>query len=72
MTDGLSLPRPDWIAWVAQDSTGAWWGYSAEPLRSDSGWYENEIGQYARLGHSSSFGWQQSLQQVTQVSRLTG
>jgi len=33
---------PAGVRWIAQDSSGAWWGYSVEPLRHDSGWYENE------------------------------
>jgi len=35
---------PDWVNWLAQDADGAWWGYSAEPLQFDQGWYENEVG----------------------------
>ena len=35
---------PAGVRWIAQDSSGAWWGYSVEPLRHDSGWYENEAG----------------------------
>ena len=61
---GVHLPRPGWVAWIAQDSSGVWWGYSAEPLRNDSGWYENEVGQCARLGHTQPSGWEQSLQPV--------
>ena len=34
---------PDWVRWIAQDSSGAWWGYAVEPLRNDTGWYENEV-----------------------------
>jgi len=48
--DRAVLRIPTWVRWVAQDSTGAWWGYSAEPLRHDSGWYENEAGRYVPLG----------------------
>lgn len=55
---------PDWVDWIAQDSSGEWWGYSVEPLRHDSGWYENEVGNYIRLGESPVINWQQSLQPV--------
>ena len=65
VADGLDWPRPDWVNWVAQDSSGAWWGYSTEPLRNDSGWYENEVGDCVRLGHSAPFGWESSLQAVS-------
>ena len=64
MGDGLTLPRPDWVNWVAQDSSGTWWGYSAEPERSDAGWYENEVGECVRLGHSIPFAWELSLMAV--------
>ena len=36
---------PDWVAWIAQDADGNWWGYEHEPNMSDRGWYENEVGQ---------------------------
>lgn len=44
---------PVWVEWIAQDADGAWWGYEAEPNRHDTGWYENEVGRYARLGHTA-------------------
>jgi hypothetical protein len=52
---------PAWVRWIAQDSNGAWWGYSAEPLRHDSGWYENEAGRYASLGTGPALDWVHSL-----------
>ena len=55
---------PDWIRWIAQDSSGVWWGYSVEPLRNDTGWYENEIGRFARLGATAPSDWQNSLERV--------
>lgn len=63
MTEGLYLPRPGWVKWVARDGDGSWWGYSVEPLRNDTGWYENELGRCVRLGNagSSCGDWQQSL-----------
>ncbi len=35
---------PDWVAWLAQDADGCWWGYEIEPLQYHRGWYENELG----------------------------
>ena len=35
---------PGWVAWLAQDADGVWWGYEVEPLQYHRGWYENEIG----------------------------
>jgi poly(3-hydroxyalkanoate) synthetase len=57
-------PVPDWVQWVAQDSSGAWWGYSVEPLRNDSGWYENEVGDYVLLSTSQPADWPNSLQRI--------
>lgn len=55
---------PDWVCWVAQDGSGVWWGYSVEPLRNDSGWYENEVGDYLQLGSTQPDNWQHSLRQI--------
>jgi len=55
---------PAWVRWVAQDSSGAWWGYSVEPLRHDSGWYENEAGRYEYLGAGGPQDWMHSLRAV--------
>ena len=55
---------PGWVRWIAQDSTGAWWGYSVEPLRNNSGWYENEVGRFARLGATAPSDWQNYLERV--------
>jgi hypothetical protein len=52
---------PPWVRWIAQDSSGVWWGYSVEPLRHDKGWYENEVGDYVRLGVTSAEDWENSL-----------
>lgn len=66
MADGVTrVPRPDWVAWVAQDANGQWWGYSVEPLRNDTGWYENEIGRCIHLGRSDPAGWEASLRRVS-------
>lgn len=35
---------PAWVAWLAQDGDGTWWGYEAEPHPHHCGWYENETG----------------------------
>jgi len=55
---------PARVRWVAQDRDGTWWGYTVEPLRSESGWYENEVGEYLRLGHSEPVDWEKSLQKL--------
>ena len=41
---------PEWVAWLAQDEDGTWWGYEAEPNQQHNGWYENEVGRIVRLG----------------------
>ncbi|WP_455204547.1 hypothetical protein [Kaarinaea lacus] len=66
MTNRSSFPFsiPQWVRWVAQDRTGVWWGYSVEPLRYDNGWYENEVGEYMRLGVSEAVDWENSLTKV--------
>ncbi|MDH5190510.1 MAG: hypothetical protein OEW89_04600 [Gammaproteobacteria bacterium] len=55
---------PSGISWIAQDSSGVWWGYTVEPLRNDTGWYENEVGEYVRLGKTEVSDWENSLQRV--------
>jgi len=53
---------PVWVAWLAQDSDGVWWGYEVEPLENHRGWYENEVGQYVRLGVTPVEGaWRQAI-----------
>lgn len=53
---------PDWVQWLAQDADGTWWGYEAEPLQRDGGWYENEVGRYVRLAQGDpNPRWQQTL-----------
>jgi len=58
------LRIPAWVRWIAQDSSGAWWGYSVEPLRHDDGWYENEVGRCISLGTGSPRDWRNSLRAV--------
>jgi hypothetical protein len=55
---------PEWVHWIAQDSSGDWWGYAVEPLRNDTGWYENEVGDFIHLRSAASGDWQHSLQRV--------
>lgn len=55
---------PVWVHWIAQDSSGAWWGYAVEPLRNDTGWYENEVGRFACLEATTPADWQNSLERV--------
>ena len=59
--DNFPFALPGWVLWVAQDSNGVWWGYSVEPLRNESGWYENEVGDYVQLGSTPPDNWQHSL-----------
>jgi hypothetical protein len=49
MATGVAADLPEWVSWLAQDADGAWWGYEAEPLQYERGWYENEIGRRIRL-----------------------
>jgi len=62
--DSLPFPLPAWVNWVAQDGDGYWWGYSVEPLRNDTGWYENEVGERVRLGQTMPDNWETSLRAV--------
>lgn len=56
---------PNWVTWLAQDSDGTWWGYSAEPHQHDTGWYENEVGDCVRLQQDSvQDDWRQSLRKI--------
>ena len=67
MSDSLKkfpFQIPDWVLWIAQDSSGIWWGYSVEPLRNDNGWYENEVGAHVELGETTPDKWQQSLRKA--------
>ncbi|MGW8246504.1 MAG: hypothetical protein ACWGOV_00210 [Acidiferrobacterales bacterium] len=58
----FDIPRE--VRWVAQDRDGTWWGYTVEPLRNDSGWYENEVGEHFRLGQGAPIDWENSLRKV--------
>lgn len=60
----LPFEIPAWVNWIAQDESGAWWGYSVEPLRNDRGWYENEVGQNLYLGEAEPINWTRSLRRV--------
>lgn len=56
---------PVWVAWLAQDADGAWWGYEVEPLQHESGWYENEVGRCVLLAVSEPcLPWQNTLQNI--------
>ena len=57
----VAAHAPLWVRWIAQDSSGVWWGYSVEPLLNDTGWYENEVGRCIRLGASPPDDWMHSL-----------
>jgi hypothetical protein len=61
--DRVSLP--DWVQWLAQDADGVWWGYEAEPLQFDRGWYENELGRRIRiLAGKPDTDWRQTLRKA--------
>ena len=60
----LFIDIPRWVNWIAQDNSGAWWGYSVEPLRNDLGWYENEVGEYLQLAVTEPLNWEDSLSRV--------
>ena len=40
---------PEWIAWIAQDKNGVWWGFEQEPNEGHDFWYENEVGRYLKI-----------------------
>jgi len=56
-SNACSFTTPDWVRWVAQDRSGAWWGYTVEPLRNDKGWHENEVGEHIHLGITQPDNW---------------
>lgn len=63
--EGQRLAVPVSIHWIAQDADGAWWGYEAEPLQQQSGWYENEVGAYLRLSRGEANpAWRTTLRRV--------
>jgi len=66
--DALPFAVPEQFRWIAQDSDGVWWGYTAEPHRHDIGWYENEVGETQRLGRTEPGGWEQSLTRIARRS----
>lgn len=49
MSEPATADAPAWVSWIAQDPDGSWWGFEAEPMAADYGWYENETGRYVRL-----------------------
>jgi len=65
MIEVSKLDLPDWVAWVAQDADGTWWGYEVEPLQHDTGWYENEVGRNIKLVSTDiKSTWQETLKRV--------
>ncbi len=69
LLETLPFSIPERFHWVAQDSNGAWWGYTVEPHRSDFGWYENEVGESERLGETAPVNWEQSLLKVEKAAK---
>lgn len=56
---------PAWVRWVAQDRSGAWWGFEHEPNEADAFWYENEVGRYTKLAHEApNSRWRETLERV--------
>jgi hypothetical protein len=56
---------PDWVCWVAQDASGTWWGYEAEPNEGYDFWYENEVGRCIKLMQASpNPDWRSSLKRL--------
>ena len=45
---------PEWVCWVAQDESGCWWGFEAEPNQGHNFWYENEVGRCIRLDNGDN------------------
>ena len=55
----------DWVRWIGQDADGSWWAYEHEPNMSDSGWYENEVGQRIKIEQSqANIDWKNSLVKI--------
>lgn len=54
MSQKNSNKLPAWVKWKAQDASGAWWGYSVEPLQYSEGWYENEVGDRIKIEQSDA------------------
>ena len=60
---------PAWAAWLAQDADGAWWAFEAEPNQHDTGWYENEVGRYRKVGQDApNPDWRQALIRIQSSS----
>jgi hypothetical protein len=56
---------PGWVHWIAQDFSGVWWGFEAEPNQGHDFWYENEVGRYLRLAQGEvNPRWRDSLQKI--------
>ena len=60
--DQLWSQVPDWVNYIAQDKSGAWWGFEVEPLQASDFWYENEVGRYLSiLKADENLDWRDSL-----------
>lgn len=65
MADTAADKLPEWVAWLAQDADGSWWGYEAEPLQYHRGWYENEIGRRVKVCRDApNPGWPDTLRKI--------
>ena len=58
----IGIDVPEWVNWLAQDYSGVWWGFEAEPNQGHDFWYENEVGRYLRLSQTDkNINWRDSL-----------
>lgn len=65
LADDARAGLPGWVAWVAQDADGTWWGFEIEPLPHDSGWYENEVGRCIRIERTAlDTDWRSTLERL--------
>lgn len=58
-------PERNRINWVAQDSSGVWWGFDRKPVAGDDDWQVTGKGRSTRLKQGSpSSGWRETLRRV--------
>ena len=56
---------PEWVSWIAQDASGSWWGFEAEPNQGHNFWYENEVGRCVKLMDAAdNLKWKDSLKKI--------
>jgi len=63
--NSVDMNIPEWAEFIAQDEDGQWWAYETEPNLSHISWYENEVGQIAKLEKTmANKKWKKSLRKV--------